>query len=300
MSTTYKWVDRYSPTKLQELILNPSTKTMLEEFIKRRKLPHILMVGKPGIGKDSTANILINELNADKLYIDCTKSNIDTIKTKVAGYCEAVAFDNEYRIVFLREVHRLSFEAQNSLLNLIEDNQQYSISFILTANYLAKVIPAVQSRCQQLDIKTEKKEILNRCISILKKEEVEYTKNEVKEFLEEVIKVKYPDIRSIISTLEMWSVSGTLTNYGLSSAEDIEKVCKYIINWKGNPKDLRVYLIQNEGLFNSDWELLLGAVFNQLEDPSLQIKCAEKLYQMSLVLDKEIQFYSFILILNQQ
>ena len=307
MSKAKLWVEKYRPTNLSNLILTEELKDLFSSYIAKERLPHLLFCGLPGIGKDSTANALIEELGAEVCYVDCGQNGtISEIRTRVSGFCNAMGMPGEYRIVFLREAHKLKPDTQTHLLTLIEEHQGDDISFILTANYINKIEKALQSRCQHVVIKTEVKDIIRRCVEILKEENIEFDKPTLELFVEKVVKEKNPDIRSIISILEMWSINGTLTDRGIVNSDDMKKLCQVILSNKiKSPHKLRQVVLKDVGAFGSDYEVLLAYLFNEVMEDCydidsvtkihIQLHIADRLANMAVVLDKEIQFAAFLI-----
>ena len=187
--------------------------------------------------------------------------------------------------------------AQSSLRNVIEENLD-DTRFILTGNYLSKIIDALQSRCTPLTVKTSLKDILERCIHILRSEKIIIKKEDVATFHDKIVKKLYPDIRSIINNLEHWSVTGTLTPREISNDSSIKVMVDYLkdnISKKMKLSDIRQYWLNNETLFSGNYQDLAGRLFDAYSDvPINQIVIAEYLHRMSQVLDPEIQFTAMI------
>lgn len=204
------WVERYRPTTLSEVILsNDRERTAFEAIVESGALPNLLLVGTQGTGKTSMSGALINDLKVhpeDVLRINCSNKKIDAIREEVATFAFTMATGN-FRVVQLEEMDYLSLEGQALLRVLMEDVQGHC-SFIATANYLNKIIPAMRSRFGQEIIfsKPSKDEILLRAADILVKENVEFEVDD----LEKVVEAGYPDIRRVIHILQAGSRTGTL------------------------------------------------------------------------------------------
>ena len=90
--------------------------------------------------------------------------------------------------------------------------------FILTCNYLHKVIEPLQSRCHQITLETPTNlddQILNRVCGILKKEKIKFERNDVQKY----VKIYSPDIRKIINELQNNSIAGLLQPLDLTFFE---------------------------------------------------------------------------------
>ena len=297
------WVEKYRPAKLTDIVLNESIREVLQGYINKNTICNLMLAGRAGIGKTTLAKILVNELKATPLYINCGyDNNVETIRTKVKEFCDSVALDG-IKIVILDEADALSSNsgtgssAQGALRNIIEEASD-DTRFIFTCNYLNKIIEPLQSRCTPIKLRFTIDDALKRCMYILKAEGIKFTKETLKEFASEVIKKKLPDMRSIINNLEQWCISGEMKNVGVSESAEIDKIIDLIIKSKDVQK-IRVFLIQNEDKFASDYEslakLLFEKYFNIKDSGKQQLIIAEALYRMAITLDSEIQFYAMLL-----
>jgi DNA polymerase III delta prime subunit len=200
-------------------------------------------------------------------------------------------------MVVLDECDFLSISAQAALRNTMESYSQYT-RFILTANYKHKIIPALQSRCQALDITPTIEEAVRRCYNILKLEKVNVSDEQKKKFVD-LVKANFPDLRKTINELQKNVIRGNLSivNTKLDS-ELLESIFNHIKNKK--TIELRKFLIENESRFNGDYDNLLIEYLNYLYDKdlgdmskkSMIATIAKHLYESSFVIDKEINFFA--------
>ena len=300
------WVEKYRPTKLEDLVVNDEIKNMLRNYLNKNTIPNLLLFGTQGIGKTTLAKILVNELQCDFLYINASvDNNVDVMRTTVKTFCNAMSStDCDIKIVILDEADALTSSggngssAQAALRNIIEEASD-NTRFILTANYLNKIIEPLQSRCTPLKISTTEEDIVKRLLYILKCEKVKIKSKLIfQDFINNVVKRFSPDIRSIVNNLEHCSVTGIFCNTGTILKEKNNEIIDYIINEK-KPREIRKFLIENETEFSSDYINLAGQLFNNIDNPEKQIMIAEHIYRMNLVLDKEIEFSAMILELKK-
>jgi replication factor C small subunit len=303
MSKKTQWVEKYRPNKLADIVLCDEIRSVMEGFVKKGTICNMLLAGRAGIGKSTLSRILVNELNATLLYINSGyNNNVETVRTKIKEFCDSVALDG-LKIVILDEADALSSNAgtgasaQGALRNIIEESSD-DTRFILTCNYLNKIIEPIQSRCTPIKLRFSIDDVLKRCIYILQKENVKFNSEILTEFAQEVIKRKLPDVRSIINNLEQWGISGTLENKGTSEAAELDNLVDAIYKAKDVQK-LREFLIQNEDKFSSDYEMLTKLLFEKyFEDENggkIQLIIAEAMYRMAVCLDSEVQFYAMLL-----
>lgn len=215
------WVKKYQPTSLTDYIFqNKQQKDLVQSIITERMVGHALFSGIQGTGKTSLSNVLVKELEvlpSDVLRINCSdESSIDTIRTKVIGFT-SVFPDGEFRVVQLEECDYLSKNAQASLRVLLEESVDRA-KFILTCNYVHKILPALKSRCQyQFDFKApDKREIIRRVIEIMMKEDIKFDQNLIMTYIDAC----YPDMRKIIQTIQQHCVAGELQPYTAGGGND--------------------------------------------------------------------------------
>lgn len=169
--------------------------------------------------------------------------------------------------------------------------------FILTANYKYRVITALQSRCQSLDLTPPLEGVVRKCADILKSEKVEIpTNNKVK--LIEFVKSNYPDLRKCINELQKYSATGKLV-LPESDHNDTVQLIFAAIKEK-NLSQIRKALIENESHFNADYVSLLRNMFNYVDKNITDnetkrvylLIISEYLYRSAFVVDQEINCYS--------
>jgi DNA polymerase III delta prime subunit len=295
------WCEKYRPSTLDEIVLDKSTKNYFNKVQQDKNIPNVLFVGKPGIGKTSLAKIIVKDiLKCQYLYINASDENgIDTIRTKVLNFAQTKSLFGQIKVIVLDECDGLSIDAQKALRNSIEEYHDLT-RFILTANYKHKIIPALQSRCQIFDINYDKNEYLTKLISIVKAEEIKINK----ENFTNIVNSCYPDFRKGINTLQKYYLSdgeNTTTNITKDFFDgliELLKQKKYFV--------IRKQIIENEALFNNDYDELFKRLFDFMYISSIPeerkrdclITISKYFYQNSQCIDQEINFYSCILDLH--
>ena len=205
------WVEKYRPITLEEYIGNETIKNKIADYLKQGSIQNLLFYGVAGTGKTTLAKLIAKNLNCDLLYLNASdERGIDTIREKIIPFASSMSF-NDVKIVILDEADYLTPQAQATLRNTIESCSK-TTRFILTCNYLERIISPLQSRCQTFEITPPSKtEVNNKCKSILSKEDISYENNDVLT----VIDTHYPDIRKIINTLQGSVVDGGQGDYYL-------------------------------------------------------------------------------------
>lgn len=304
------WVLKYQPKNLDDLILSKTNRKFFESLKKQGEIPNLLFVGPPGIGKSSLAKILVNDvLDCQFLYVNASDENgIESIRGRVKTFAQTRSIDGKLKVVILDEADFLSFastgggsNAQAALRNIMEEYSS-TCRWILTANYKHKVIPALQSRCQDVNLLPPLEDCIAICVRILKAESVQVD-GEEKAKLMDLIKNTYPDLRKTLNTLQKCTVDGVLSIAKLEDRKDFSgKVLNKILE-KMDVVDLRKYIIENETLFHNDYHALLQGLFDSIFETTLApdikrlalICVAEGLYRDAFVMDKEINAFSCVM-----
>jgi DNA polymerase III delta prime subunit len=175
-------------------------------YLESGDLPHLLLHGKAGTGKTTLAKILMNNIDCDYLYINASdENNVDTVRTKIKNFASSVGF-KDYKIVTLDECDYITPNAQAALRNLMETFSKHC-RFILTCNYVERIIDPIQSRCQSFQIiPPSKKEVAVHLSNILNNENVTFKVDDIAT----IINGGYPDIRKVINTSQRQVVNNEL------------------------------------------------------------------------------------------
>ena len=200
------WVEKYRPQVLEDYVGNEIIKNKISDYLKQGSIQNLLFYGVAGTGKTTLAKLIAKNLNCDLLYINASdERGIDTIRDKIIPFASSMSF-NDVKIVILDEADYITPQAQATLRNTIESCSK-TTRFILTCNYLERIISPLQSRCQTFEITPpSKQEVNDTCQSILTKEKTLYYDNNI----DDVINTHYPDIRKIINTLQGSVIDGQI------------------------------------------------------------------------------------------
>lgn len=200
------WVERYRPSTLANYVGNEHLKEKVKGYIENGDVPHLLLYGRAGTGKTTLAKLIVNSTNCDYMLINASdERGIDIIRNKVRTFASTVGFKDN-KIIILDEFDYMTNDAQASLRNLMEAFSKHC-RFILTCNYVEKVIEPIQSRCQTFQIAPPtKKDVAIQISKILVSEDIKF---EVRDLVP-IIDAGYPDIRKIINTCQLNSNKGVL------------------------------------------------------------------------------------------
>lgn len=219
------YVEKYRPTKLEDIILTDDLKVKFKEYLDQKYIPHMLLNGPPGIGKTTIAKILAKGVSEDFMFVCASDHNsVEDIRGKVKGFCATMGF-SQFKIVILDECDAISLNGQMMLRNLMEEFHE-TCRFILTCNLGERVLDAVKSRCQSFDLEApDMKSVALRCYEIIKNENI---KCENKDDIKSLVKRFYPDIRKVINNLQKMVINGEFKFSQSKSIEDQDNLIESV------------------------------------------------------------------------
>ena len=201
------WVEKYRPDLLESYIGNEHLKSKIKLYLENGDLPHLLLYGRAGTGKTTLAKLLVNNIECDHLYINASDENsVDTVRNKVRNFASTIGF-KDMKVIILDECDYITPNAQAALRNLMETFSKHT-RFILTCNYVERIIDPIQSRCQPFQIvPPSRKEVALHLNNILKEENVSFEMDDVAT----LVNGGYPDIRRVINFAQRQVVDSKLS-----------------------------------------------------------------------------------------
>jgi replication factor C small subunit len=258
----------------------------------------LLFYGGAGTGKTTLAKIIANNVDADVMYINASdENNIETVRTKIKNFASTVGF-RRWKICILDEADYMTPNGQAALRNLMETFSK-TTRFILTCNYVEKIIDPIQSRCQTFAIEPPSKaEVAKRIVSILSETNIQFDKKD----LVTVVNSGYPDIRRILNSCQRQVIDGSLKidSASLIQANYMTKIIE-ILNSENSKKDafqnIRQLIADSKV---RDFTALYKFLFDEIDNyakghvASVILILAEAQYQDSFAIDKELHVMSMM------
>ena len=288
-------VEKYRPNKLENYVGNENIKKSISKYLDQNDIQNLIFYGPAGTGKTTLAKLITKNLDCDSLYINASdERGIETIRDKVSGFASVASF-KPLKVVILDEADFLTIQAQESLRNIIETFSR-TTRFILTCNYVERIIDPLQSRCHVLKIvPPSKKEVAVHLSWILDEEKIVYEVND----LGSIVNQYYPDLRKCINTIQLNSKDSylTLDKSVLVSSNYIDKVIDELKKDKPNFKNIRQTIANAnvddfEELFRSLYDRASEYVF--AKEGTIATLINDHQYKANFRIDKEINIMSLI------
>jgi replication factor C small subunit len=214
---------------------------------------------------------------------------MDVIRDKVKGFASSASF-KPLKIVILDEADFIRVDSQALLRNVIE-TFSLNTRFILTCNYVDRIIDPLQSRCKVLKIVPPSKgEVAKHVSEILDKEQIEYKLED----LAVIVNKFYPDIRKILNACQFSLQANQLhvDSESLISNIYIDKIIDELKKPNSNSlKNIRQIIADSNTENHDD---LYKVLYERLDEFSLDytgeiiILLEEYMYHSAFRIDKEI------------
>lgn len=187
---------------------------ILRNLVKNKKIPSMILYGRPGIGKTSIANAIVKDLDVRYRFFNATINNKHDFDVIVE---EAKMYDG--LVVIIDEIHRLNKDKQDLLLPQIESGL-ITIIGLTTSNPYHKINPAIRSRCHLFELLPLEDEDI---VEGLKKA------------------CKHPDLKGIKINNDCLEYIAALSNHDLRYAYNLLEVAFY----SSNDKKITIDLLKN-------------------------------------------------------
>jgi replication factor C small subunit len=299
-------VEKYRPIKLENYVGNEHIKNSIQQYLNQGDIQNFIFQGPAGTGKTTLAKLIVKNLDCDYIYINASdERGIETIRDKVSSFASTMSF-KPLKVVILDEADFLTIQAQASLRNVIESFSR-TTRFIMTCNFVERIIDPLQSRCQVLKIVPPSKgEVAKHLDWVLSQEKIHRTVEDIKV----IVNQYYPDLRKCLNTIQLSIVKEEdefhPTNYMhklvidksvLVSSNYMVSILKELSNAKPKWREIR-QIIANANV--SDFEELYRYLYDNAHvyasgrEGMVAIYINEYSYQSNFRIDKEINCMALI------
>ena len=288
-------VEKYRSFKLDEYVGNENIKKTISQYLDQNDIQNLIFYGPAGTGKTTLAKLIVQNLDCSHLYINASdERGIDTIRDKVSSFASSASF-SPLKVVILDEADFLTIQAQASLRNVIETYSR-TTRFIMTCNFVERIIDPLQSRCQTLKIvPPSKKEVAVHLAKIMAHEAISYDVEDIKV----IVNQYYPDLRKCLNTIQLSTQDQKLVidKSILVSSNYMIQILKELINAKPNWRNIR-QIIADANV--NDFEELYRYLYDNASkyadgmEGMVAIYINEYSYQSNFRIDKEINAMALI------
>lgn len=302
MLQEFLWTEKHRPKTVEDTILPTDLKATFKKFVEDKNIPNLILTGTPGIGKTTIAKAMLEELGCNYIIINGSMNgNIDTLRNEIKNFASTVSFTGDRKYVILDEADYLNPQSTQPALRNFMEEFSANCGFILTCNFLNRIIEPLHSRCSVIYFKIDAKDkpklasqFMKRVITILQTENVEFEEKVVAELIMKF----FPDWRRVLNELQRFSAMGKINSNILASVSDESiKTLIGIIKDK-DFKAMRKWVSDN---LDNEPSIIFRKIYDGCFDafeissvPELIILLGEYQYKSAFVVDQEINFVAFL------
>jgi DNA polymerase III delta prime subunit len=245
---------------------------------------------------------MLEELGCNYIIINGSMNgNIDTLRNEIKNFASTVSFTGDRKYVILDEADYLNPQSTQPALRNFMEEFSANCGFILTCNFLNRIIEPLHSRCSviyfKIDAKNKPKlasQFMKRVITILQTENVEFEEKVVAELIMKF----FPDWRRVLNELQRFSAMGKIDSNILANVSD-ESIKTLIGTIKDKDfKAMRKWVSDN---LDNEPSIIFRKIYDGCFDafeissvPELIILLGEYQYKSAFVVDQEINFVAFL------
>lgn len=293
MSKNFLWVEKYRPTRLDDVILPKGLLDTFKSMVKAGEVQNMLFTGSAGLGKTTVAKALCNELDLDYIMINGSEDgNIDTLRGKIKQFATTVSLTGNKKVVILDEADYLNPQSTQPALRGFIEQYSDNCRFILTCNFKNRIIEPLHSRCGVYEFNTTKKDMVGLAEKFFKRAKYILT-NEGIEFNEKdlppIIIKHAPDWRRIINELQRNSVLG-FAGRTVSDSTGFDSLFQFLK--EKDFKKMRRWVVDNMDL---EPTAIFRGIYNKMETvvkpssmPQLVLILADYQHKNAFVADHEL------------
>ena len=284
------YTEKFRPTSLETFVGSDTIKNSIQNQLEQNDIQNMLFFGPAGSGKTTLAKLIVKNLDCASLVLNASdERGIETIRDKVTSFASAASFQ-PLKVVVLDEADFLTIQAQASLRNVIEKFSR-STRFILTCNYVERIIDPLQSRCQTFKVVPPSKLEIAKHLkyNVLDVEGISFEPKDLKT----IINKYYPDLRKTLNTIQSSTVDNVLKldTSVLVESQYQNKIIELLKSPKTTFRQLRqVIADSNANEFSDLYRTLYDDIteYANGREGEIILYIEEYMYHSSFVIDKEI------------
>lgn len=245
--TSKLFTEIFRPSKLDGLVLP----VRIHNELSKGLVQNLMLYGPAGSGKSSIARILVNGYDCMRLN-GSSENGIDIVREKVVAFASTVSLEfgmEKVKVIYIDEADGFTPQAWDALRETIE-RYASSVRFICTCNKIDKIPAPIQSRFCCIPVYPINKDEENAmftgyCVyvsKILNKLNIAYTQ----ESLEKLVRFSFPDMRTILNTLQALNIQGAteLNTDSISKTFDCSDLFHHIMQVQ-DPVENYKFIMEN-------------------------------------------------------
>ena len=267
------WVEKYRPSKFDDIVLDPNNKKILSNIVKRDHFPNLLFYGPPGTGKTTTIISLINKYQEHfnqkykGLMIHLNASDergIDIIRNQINHFVSSSGlFNKGLKFVILDEVDYMTKNAQQALKYLLQKCNN-NVRFCLICNYISRIDVPLQNEFIRLRFnQLPNQDIYNFLSNISLQEGLKLSNNSIKS----IQKMYKSDIRSMINYMQ--SNQNVTESYMIIEDEQYNNLS--VLLTKKSLSECEFYINEISKKYNVDKRSIFKNYFNYLITNNIEL-----------------------------
>ena len=262
------WVEKYRPTQFDDIVLDPTNRTIFEKILEKDYFPNLLFYGPPGTGKTTTIINLIHSYQKKHnqvsrgtiIHLNASdERGIDIIRNQIYQFVKTKnLFETGIKFVILDEVDYMTKNAQQALKYLLQSSSQ-NVRFCLICNYISKIDESLKNEFIHIRFnQLPKSEIDGFLKNISLKEGIFLSDNAI-----DIIQKLYKsDIRSMINFIQLHQNMTKWENNIITDSICV-KIFKFLIH-KKNIVEFLKYIYEISVQYNTDKRSILKKYFNYI------------------------------------
>ena len=206
------WIEKYRPINIKDIMLDNIINLEINNIIKKREIPNMILTGTPGTGKTTTLLCLMYKLYGPYIKDAVLELNasddrgIQSINTNVINFCNYLlpykGEDTPYaqhKLVIFDEADNMTDKAL-PIISMLMDKYHKTTRFVFTCNTSSKIIESIQTRCKILRFKRlTNEQAISKLKDICTAENVKCKKDA----LESIAVMSNGDMRLAINMLQL-------------------------------------------------------------------------------------------------